>query len=282
MLGLIWNFCFFGIVVGSSLQGHQVCSEVTDEALELRQVRKGAKHGDAKSFTDSEAMRDLLSPAWKEAGFEKAILEESHLQKIKFRARHKNWTDILELHSDGFFQRYHSHDAGVWSVNKNELTLSWLGWGGEILRSTDAGQTFRSPQVNFALRSYVQPDWWKKRFNNFAFSETLHDDARSAENATAIISAHINGWNVDLNEKGYQALAQIKDKTQMRIFVRRLVHDLGLELRDEGGLEGLLPYYNGQAAVQSFSKLAAELKRNADGGEHRWVRVLDKATQEFN
>mmetsp|Transcript_124168 Transcript_124168/g.215229 ORF Transcript_124168/g.215229 Transcript_124168/m.215229 type:complete len:281 (-) Transcript_124168:25-867(-) len=280
MLGLVWSFCFFHMVVGSSLQGNQVCAEVADEALELRQVKKSTKHGDAKASTDSQSIKDFLSPSWREAGFEKSILEESHLHKIKFRARHKNWTDILELHSDGFFQRYHSHDAGVWSVNKNELTLNWLGWGGEVLRSTDGGQTFRSPEVNFALRSYTQPRWWKKHFDNIAFM--LQNDTFSAVNATAIIAAHINGWNVDLNEKGYQAIAHLKDKTQMRIFVRRLVHNLGMGLKDEGGLEGVLPYYNGQAAVQTFSNLAAELKRTADGGEHRWVTFLDKATQEFN
>merc|ERR1719326_2716068 len=67
------------------------------------------------------------------------------------------------------------------------------------------------------------------------------------------------GRNAPLNEIGYQKVASLKSKSHMVAFARRILDSAGKKCTDEGGLIGLIPYFDGEIAVQSFDALRNEL-----------------------
>lgn len=69
--------------------------------------------------------------------------------------------------------------------------------------------------------------------------------------------------SVPLNEDGYIALATSRNNRKMERFVERLLGEMSLEVVDVGGLKGLVPYYSGQKATQSFDTLQHELRTTA-------------------
>jgi len=66
-----------------------------------------------------------------------------------------------------------------------------------------------------------------------------------------------------LNEDGYVDVANSRSNRRMERFVERLADEMSLMIVDEGGLKGLVPYYSGQKATQSFESLQAELLSTA-------------------
>jgi len=82
------------------------------------------------------------------------------------------------------------------------------------------------------------------------------------------------GTRVGLSEKGYLDVARLRSNDEMKTFVKRFISELSLKVTDPGGLTGLVPYYSGRKAVQSFASLRIELlstARKRDG----WL-VRDK------
>jgi len=242
------------------------------DAVQIIAQRRKEKGGE--SVSDSHHQASDSGAVSEKADSERALLEVSDMQKVRFRAKHQNWIDILDLYSDGFFSRYHDRDIGIWSLDGNWLILKWLRWGEEKLRSTDGGLTFnQTGDAEFNLRSFFQPIWWSNHFKSIGreMNETSLVDRTVTMNVPAILAAHINCRNVALDEKGYSAVAALKDDSQMETYVRRVADKLGLRVNDEGSLKGMIPYYSGIKAKQTYNDLVAELTRTAHTQEAGWL-----------
>merc|ERR1712222_288167 len=64
-----------------------------------------------------------------------------------------------------------------------------------------------------------------------------------------------------LSEAGYQSVAALHDGSQMRDYVRRVADSLELDIIDQGHLSGMVMYYSGECASQSFAALVKDLHR---------------------
>merc|ERR550514_1470186 len=84
-------------------------------------------------------------------------------------------------------------------------------------------------------------------------------DALKHELRSAPWVADGEGRNAPLNEKGYQKVASLKSKPHMVAFARRILDAAAKKPDDEGALIGLIPYFDGEIAVQSFDVLSTEL-----------------------
>jgi len=63
-----------------------------------------------------------------------------------------------------------------------------------------------------------------------------------------------------LSEAGYHNVASMKDHDSMDHFIRRVVAHHGCHVKDEGALAGMIPYYSGHKAHQTFAALDNEVK----------------------
>jgi hypothetical protein len=71
------------------------------------------------------------------------------------------------------------------------------------------------------------------------------------------------GTTSPLDEDGYSSVAALKDMQQMEFFTRRLISQMGIRVRDQGGLQGIMPFYDGETSKQSFSALKDELQKTS-------------------
>lgn len=67
------------------------------------------------------------------------------------------------------------------------------------------------------------------------------------------------GSTAELSEDGYQAVAALGSNDEMKTFARRVLRTLSREVQDEGFFSGLVQFYSGEIAVQSFGRLREEL-----------------------
>jgi len=86
-------------------------------------------------------------------------------------------------------------------------------------------------------------------------------------NLTLAISA-------SLDEKGYKKIANSKSGVQMRIFIRRVLGKLGLNISDEEEFRRVVPYYSGEKSVQSYASLVEELE-DPERSSH-WLKSPDE------
>merc|ERR1719326_2113057 len=84
-------------------------------------------------------------------------------------------------------------------------------------------------------------------------------DALKHELRSADWVADGEGRNAPLSETGYKSVASRKSKPHMLAFARRILDARGLKCADEGALTGLMAYFDGEIAVQSFDALSKEL-----------------------
>jgi hypothetical protein len=88
-------------------------------------------------------------------------------------------------------------------------------------------------------------------------------DARVTEaSATRAVRVTIRspGAEAPLSEAGYQSVANTGN-AEMAAFVRRVASSLGLRITSESDLAGLVPYYSGQIAVQTYGALVQEVQQ---------------------
>lgn len=71
------------------------------------------------------------------------------------------------------------------------------------------------------------------------------------------------GLTQPLNEEGYQAVAKLRNAEEMNAFVHRVINNMGLEVKDGLGLLGVVPWYDGTNAQQSYKALNAEILSTA-------------------
>jgi len=68
-----------------------------------------------------------------------------------------------------------------------------------------------------------------------------------------------SGAAAPLNEEGYSAVADRCCQAEMQVFIRRHMSDLNLEVCDDAGLLGIVPYHSCEKGPQTFAKLTADL-----------------------
>jgi len=84
-------------------------------------------------------------------------------------------------------------------------------------------------------------------------------------------------WQADgvsLNEGGYKEIAALKNQREMTQFVKRVAKFLGYKITSEWKLNGVVPYYSGKKAKQSFKALKAELVKTAMKGKQGWAKKV--------
>lgn len=77
---------------------------------------------------------------------------------------------------------------------------------------------------------------------------------------TAASATATNPNNFQYNEEGYQSVAAQRDHFLMNQYVRGVVSLLGGAVVDDAGLEGMISYYSGEKATQTFQNLVNELR----------------------
>lgn len=79
-----------------------------------------------------------------------------------------------------------------------------------------------------------------------------------------------------LSEDGFQAVAALGHRELMRAYVRRVAKEEGLRITNEGALSGVLPYYTGECAKQSYSAIVRELHRGTEKAKCKdaWVEEV--------
>jgi hypothetical protein len=84
------------------------------------------------------------------------------------------------------------------------------------------------------------------------------------------------GRQAPLSENGYLSVAQTYNAKEMRSFVERVIADKKMEVVDDNGLQGFLPYFDCEKDVKTFLKLEKELKEEANKGGGAWLAFLSQ------
>lgn len=88
---------------------------------------------------------------------------------------------------------------------------------------------------------------------------------RPAHRSFASMEKSAAGSTASLDEDGYQAVAALRNSRAMWFFIRRVVEANNAEVTDEGKFNGLVPFYSGEASIQSFARLNEELFQSPTG-----------------
>jgi DNA repair exonuclease SbcCD ATPase subunit len=62
-----------------------------------------------------------------------------------------------------------------------------------------------------------------------------------------------------LNDAGYKSIAKLRSYSVMEAYMKRVIKKLGFTIVQDGGLEGLIPFYSGQKTTQNFGAMTREL-----------------------
>jgi hypothetical protein len=98
---------------------------------------------------------------------------------------------------------------------------------------------------------------------NLSEQQSKSGAVAEAKSVAVAEAPKLKAYKVPLSEEGYKAIAKLKDEREMGVFVKRVADELGYKIADEGSLNGVVPYYSGKKATQSFFALTAELSKTA-------------------
>jgi len=85
-------------------------------------------------------------------------------------------------------------------------------------------------------------------------------------------TAKIKASSVPLNDEGYKMIAKLKNDHEMFEFIARVATELGFEISEDYKLNGVVPYYSGKKATQSFAALTTEMGKTSKGSKG-WART---------
>jgi len=85
------------------------------------------------------------------------------------------------------------------------------------------------------------------------------------------------GATADMDEAGYEAVTKLKDDEEMKTFILRFIKSYDCRVDEEGGLMGMVPWFSGTTAVQSFSKLEESLLFAVLAHGDRWISYKNSA-----
>ena len=87
-----------------------------------------------------------------------------------------------------------------------------------------------------------------------------------------------NASTVELTQSGYVAIARLRDGEAMAVFIHRVLDKENLVVIDEGRLRGMVPFYDGECATQSYEALVQELRKGRNQGKcsHPWLQLANE------
>jgi len=96
-------------------------------------------------------------------------------------------------------------------------------------------------------------------------SEGVHGEAeKPGKESTAT--------NVALDESGMRKVAATKDDGEMKVFIRRVAASCNIKITNEGGLNGVVGWFNGKTADATFKELKEALfKALLAESKHHWA-----------
>lgn len=97
---------------------------------------------------------------------------------------------------------------------------------------------------------------------------SLDVEAKSVLDAESAVEASWDGNDAPLSETGYRQVAKMHSNEEMKKYVLRLLESERCTLKDERGLDGLVPFFSGEISTQGFRALQDEIW-SAKGGH--WV-----------
>merc|ERR1719329_340671 len=76
-----------------------------------------------------------------------------------------------------------------------------------------------------------------------------------------------------MNQAGYEALAKLKNNTEMERYFIRLADDLDYDITSQSSLMGVVPFFSGVKSVRNFGILVEELERATTprNGTNAWL-----------
>jgi hypothetical protein len=77
--------------------------------------------------------------------------------------------------------------------------------------------------------------------------------------APAQRAQHLRGWTAPLDEDGYKAIVSLKSDDDMDMFMRRVIDAYDCKILNQGGFMGVVPWFSGTTAAQTFVKLQETL-----------------------
>mmetsp|Transcript_134813 Transcript_134813/g.219327 ORF Transcript_134813/g.219327 Transcript_134813/m.219327 type:complete len:198 (-) Transcript_134813:55-648(-) len=108
--------------------------------------------------------------------------------------------------------------------------------------------------------------------------QSRHEVLLSDFNSDIPSRIHESGHRAAMDERGYKAVAGLKNDAEMEAFVRRACRFMGMTVLEDAKLQGIIPYYSGVQATQSFENLLLELERAAhDANGEKWIMTDDEA-----
>jgi len=107
------------------------------------------------------------------------------------------------------------------------------------------------------------------------YLETPQDELKQAKKSSLMaMRTLLEADTQPLDEDGFAEIADLRSNNQMERFVKRLASDMDLSIVDPGGLKGMVPFFSGQKATQSFVALQEELLDTAQRDDG-WLSVSD-------
>jgi len=105
-----------------------------------------------------------------------------------------------------------------------------------------------------------------------------HEELFHGFNSDIPSRIHESGHRAAMDERGYEAVAGLKSDAEMEAYVRRACRFMGFTVMEDAKLQGIVPYYSGVQAKQSFENLLLELERAAhDANGEKWLMTDDEA-----
>jgi hypothetical protein len=146
-----------------------------------------------------------------------------------------------------------------------------------------ATQSFVALTAELRRTSKQRKGWAKKvslpmaRGSEQILLQESHRVVSSRPRASLMESGRVTAEEVPLSEDGYKTVAELKDDHEMAHFIKRVAKEHGYEIADAGSLSGVVPYYSGKKATQSFVALAAELGRTSKNRKG-WAKKMRRTS----
>lgn len=185
------------------------------QGLEMIQIHKGSKKGATHDQDAGEeaSEADKLSSIDVSKDPDYPLLAQKDAERMRFIAYHPAWTDVVDMWMDGFFQRYHSGDAGNWNIWEDKLYLKWVGWDEELLETEDGGRTFKSAKNNFVLKNPNPDRWWLAHFDVNFRTDSERESAVKAQREAALAEANKAAAQAEANRQIYEkSIAEAAEK----------------------------------------------------------------------
>merc|ERR1740117_1780689 len=236
--------------------------------------------GEVSTQSFEQLKTELLSAPWaaarsdeqaasaEEENVEEAVVNEVLLQAGAQKAGDAGLGNTAPLTEEGYQQVADMKNNKEMKKFAHRILSSearYVGNAGELTGAIHFYSGRKSSQDLATLKAELRSAWWTK----------------AGEGRTA-----------PLTEQGYQAVAKMKSRANMRAFMRRILIANSKTVSDEGAFFALAHHYDGEVSVQTFGQLQNEVlsapwalprrqEENAEVAENVEFDVVDEALEQL-